>query len=262
MRSTGAWRWAATWPALRSARWRSVRRQSRTDIKLQPKKHDTEWQESARLWVALVGSPSTMKTPMMAAAVKPLRRIDNEMASDNQRAMAEYAQAVRRGAEAKRAQPKQTRLMMHGHHDRGGAGDPEGQPERRALLSGRTVRLVRLDGQVFRRAGRRKGPGVLAAGYNGGSYSVNRIRRGTVFIDNLSVSMLGGIQPEPIRKLAEGGEDDGLLQRFIPIVLRPAVVGRDEAPSQAVFDYSDLITQTARTQAADDGRHDARPLPS
>ena len=35
------------------------------DIKLQPKKHDTEWQESARLWVALVGAPSTMKTPMM-----------------------------------------------------------------------------------------------------------------------------------------------------------------------------------------------------
>ena len=56
-------------------------------IKLQPKKHDTEWQESARLWVALVGSPSTMKTPMMDAAAKPLRRIDNEMARDNQDAM-------------------------------------------------------------------------------------------------------------------------------------------------------------------------------
>ena len=25
------------------------------DIKLQPKRHDTEWQEAARLWVALVG---------------------------------------------------------------------------------------------------------------------------------------------------------------------------------------------------------------
>ena len=51
-------------------------------IKLQPKKHDTEWQESARLWVALVGPVSTMKSPMIEAAAKPLRRIDNEMARD------------------------------------------------------------------------------------------------------------------------------------------------------------------------------------
>ena len=63
-----------------------------------------------------------------------------------------------------------------------------------------------------------------------------------MFIPNLSVSILGGIQPEPIRKLAEGGDDDGLLQRFIPIMLRPAVGGRDEPPAQAVFDYNDLIS--------------------
>ena len=70
----------------------------------------------------------------------------------------------------------------------------------------------------------------------------DRITRGTVFIEHLSVSILGGIQPEPIRKLAEDSDDDGLLQRFIPIVLRPAVVGRDEPPSEAVFDYNALIS--------------------
>ena len=77
--------------------------------------------------------------------------------------------------------------------------------------------------------------------YNGGSYTVSRITRGNVHIDNLSASILGGIQPDPIRKLADGGEDDGLLQRFIPVMLRPAVDGRDEAPGQSVSDYSDLI---------------------
>jgi hypothetical protein len=78
--------------------------------------------------------------------------------------------------------------------------------------------------------------------YNGGSYTVSRVTRGSVHISNLSVSILGGIQPEPIRRLADGGEDDGLLQRFIPVMLRPAVAGRDEAPSQAVLDYNDLIS--------------------
>ena len=58
-----------------------------------------EWQEAARLWVALVGDPSTMKTPMIYAATKPLRRIDNEMARDNQDAMDEWLQAAERGTE-------------------------------------------------------------------------------------------------------------------------------------------------------------------
>ena len=72
------------------------------DIKLQPKKHDTEWQEAARLWVALVGDPSTMKTPMIDAATKPLRRIDNEMARENQDAMDEWLRLTERGTAEKR----------------------------------------------------------------------------------------------------------------------------------------------------------------
>ena len=80
-------------------------------IQLQPKKHDTEWLESARLWITPVGSPSTMKSPMMAAAVKPLRRIDTEMAKANQRAMADYNKLS--AEERKQTEPpKQTRLMM------------------------------------------------------------------------------------------------------------------------------------------------------
>ena len=89
--------------------------------------------------------------------------------------------------------------------------------------------------------------------YNGGPYTVDRVSRGTVFIPNLSVSILGCIQPEPIRKLADGGVDDGLLQRFIPIVLRPAVGGRDEPSSRARVRLRRPGRATARPQAADSG---------
>ena len=75
------------------------------------------------------------------------------MARDNQTRDGRIQQAVEGGTADRRTQPKQPRVMMHGHHDRGGAGNPEGQSERRALLSGRTVRLVRLDGQVLGREG-------------------------------------------------------------------------------------------------------------
>jgi hypothetical protein len=41
--------------------------------------------------------------------------------------------------------------------------------------------------------------------------NVNRVKRGSVFIPNLSVCLLGGIQPDVIRRLAADGLDDGLL---------------------------------------------------
>jgi hypothetical protein len=81
----------------------------------------------------------------------------------------------------------------------------------------------------------------LLQSYNGGACVVDRVGRGTVFIPHLSISVLGGIQPEPMRKLADGGEDDGLLQRFIVVMLREAIAGRDAPPGRAVSDYADLI---------------------
>ncbi len=46
------------------------------NIKLQVKRHSKGWCEAARLWVALVGPVSAKKTPIMAAAARPLRKID------------------------------------------------------------------------------------------------------------------------------------------------------------------------------------------
>ena len=40
-------------------------------VKLQPKKHDPNWVKSARIWVALIGLPSTKKTPIIRRAVAP-----------------------------------------------------------------------------------------------------------------------------------------------------------------------------------------------
>jgi hypothetical protein len=209
-------------------------------IKLQPKKHDTGWLESARLWVTPVGLPSTMKSPMMNAAVRPLRRIDAEMARANQCAMADYNKLSadeRRQTEP----PPQTRLIIEDTTMEAAQeilkDSPNGVLSYQDELAGWFGALDKYSGGK----GAAKDRGFWLQSFNGGSYSVNRIGRGSVFIENLSVSILGGIQPEPIRKLAEDGSDDGLLQRLIPIVLRPAVLGRDEKPSEVVFDYNKLI---------------------
>jgi hypothetical protein len=67
-------------------------------------------------------------------------------------------------------------------------------------------------------------------------------------IENLSVSLLGGIQPEPIRKIAEDTVDDGLLQRLIPIVLRHASAGKDLPTGQAAQRYDHLVERLHRRE--------------
>jgi hypothetical protein len=55
------------------------------------------------------------------------------------------------------------------------------------------------------------------------------------------VSLLGGIQPDLIRKLAADTHDDGLLQRLFPIMLRAATVGTDAPISLASDAYNRLV---------------------
>ena len=64
--------------------------------------------------------------------------------------------------------------------------------------------------------------------FNGGQYAINRVTRGATVKDNMSVSMLEGIQPEPLIKISSDAAHDGLFQRLFPIMLRTNSLGRYE----------------------------------
>jgi hypothetical protein len=83
--------------------------------------------------------------------------------------------------------------------------------------------------------------------YNGGPHIVDRIKRGTQAVENLSASILGGIQPD---KLAEiyGLTNDGLLQRFIPVMTRGGRF-RVDAPADT-SDYDQLIERLMKMKPA------------
>jgi hypothetical protein len=209
-------------------------------VRLQVKRHNIGWLEPARLWVALVGSPSSKKSPIMAAAAHPLRKIDADQAR-------EYAE--KRAAHDKL--PKEEKLKV----------DPPQQV--RSVLQDTTIEAAQdvlkdspdgllcyqdelsgwFGGMDKYSAGRgsAKDRAFWLEAFNGGSYSVQRVGRGSVFIENLSISLIGGIQPEPIRQIADESVDDGLLQRLLPITVRPAVAGRDEAVSLVVEQYASQI---------------------
>lgn len=208
-------------------------------IKLKVKRHE-EWTERACIWAALVGSPSTKKSPMLSVATSPLCRLDTELMRDWQRRAAEWnAQS----ADEKKAAPcpPQTRLRIEDTTVEAAQEVLKGSPWGIMLLQDE---LSGFFGSMDKYGG---GKGAQAdrafwlRTFNGGEYAINRVGRGAGVIPNNSISILGGIQPEPLRKIAGEAVDDGLLQRLFPIVLRPATMGRDEPAPPVNARYRDLV---------------------
>jgi hypothetical protein len=209
-------------------------------VQLQVKRYNIGWLESARLWVALVGPPSTMKSPILSAAVRPLRGIDSEMARHNSSERAKYDKLP---ADERKAidPPKQIRLMLQDTTIEAAQevikDSPDGVLCYQDEMSGWFGSMDKYSGA----RGAAKDRAFWLEAFNGAPHSVHRVGRGSIHIPNLSACVLGGIQPEPIRKLADECMDDGLLQRLLPVILQPAVEGRDEPMSDEVMEYAKLI---------------------
>ena len=60
--------------------------------------------------------------------------------------------------------------------------------------------------------------------YGGGPFSADRLSRGPVSIDGLSVGVVGGIQPDRLASLLIERDDDGFLARLCPVYPEPVPV--------------------------------------
>jgi hypothetical protein len=200
-------------------------------IQIQPKQHDQSWTESPRIWTALIGNPSTKKSPVINAVTKPLKRLDKEMFREYAAAKTVY-DALSKDEKATAQAPKHIRLRLEDTTIEAAQEVLKDSPEGVLLLQDE---LSGWFGSMEKYAGGGRGSQKDRAfwlqSFNGGSYTVNRVGRGSSWIENLSVSLLGGIQPEPIRALANESHDDGLLQRLFPhrSTARTAWTGRSYA---------------------------------
>jgi hypothetical protein len=217
-------------------------------IKLKVKQH-SGWMESTRLWVGLVGDPSTKKTPIIYQAARPLERIDIALWHAYDAAKAQW-DALDAATRRVTPSPPQTRVKIDDITIEAAQevlrDSPDGVLYLRDELSG-------FFGSMDKYAGARGGAadrGFWLQAYNGNAYSYNRVKRGSGLIEHLSVSVLGGIQPGAMRKLVEDSVDDGLIQRIIPIMLRRGEVSRDEPMSEATTSYELLVERLHHMQQA------------
>ena len=198
-----------------------------------------EWYQPPRLWAMLVGESATKKTPIMTAALKPLRRIEYEFWQKQAQDMAAWEEVEKADRGAK--PPLPTRFIIN---------DTTVEAVSEILArQARGLMVVHdeLSGFVASLDRYAKGGGAASGGdrafwltaHNGGPMAVDRVGKSRM-IENLCVAFLGGTQPGRLREL-EDLMSDGLTQRFLPVI-----IGRGAAPSDldndvVVLRYADLI---------------------
>jgi hypothetical protein len=207
-------------------------------IKLQVKRHDPNFLQAARLWTALVGDPSTLKSPIIYDAMRPVVRIENRLAEEYAAERKAY-EALTKVDQALQLEPTPKRLKL---------SDTTAEAVQDILKTNPEGLLLECDelssffGNMERYSNSRGGErGFWLTAYNGAPYTVDRVKRGSFRIKNLSVSILGGVQPSKIREVADAVVDDGLIQRLTPVVLQEGVLGDDRPISSLAQQYDVLV---------------------
>jgi hypothetical protein len=206
-----------------------------------------DWSERPRLWVLIVGDPSVKKTPMFNAALRPLEQYQNHLwqrfeaeKRDYEAAMAAYAAVKAAGDKAAKepTQPLPPLRLVVWDITVEKLADFLGRSSGRGLL-GKRDEIAGWIGSMEKYGGSAKGAGADRAlwlqAWDGGPYSVDRISRGETYIQNLSVSLIGGIQPNRLREL-HGLTSDGLLQRFIPVMAGLSRLALDQQSDAEKYD--------------------------
>ena len=196
-----------------------------------PYANDESWHVFPALWGGIVGDPGSKKTPSLQQAHAPLQHLENQAAQKYVQDMINFEQAKAQHELATKASkttkgsmltpppppaPKRERFVVHDttYQALGVilADNPRGVLALADELSGL---LQSLD-----TAGQEAARGFYLSGWSGtGSYSFDRIGRGSITLSRYCLSVFGGFQPDRIRayvQFAQRGnsKNDGLLQRF------------------------------------------------
>lgn len=179
------------------------------------------WLEAPNLWALLVGEPGTKKSPVMEKAFAPLHALEAKLHQENQRRRTEWELDRRNRQKGDRVTeddlhpPAEEALVAH-----------DITPEKLAdLLEHNPRGLVSYQDELLgliaawerpEKAGERQ---FYLKLWNGLSpHTVRRIQRGSHYLPVCTLSLLGGVQPGPLRRYileaAKGWNNDGLLHRF------------------------------------------------
>ncbi|QIG96816.1 DUF3987 domain-containing protein [Bradyrhizobium sp. 6(2017)] len=198
-----------------------------------------DWWEKPIIWVLLVGLPSSLKSPIIDKTTRPLRRIDQERGKLYKKQYAGWLQDKKKIA-VPAAPP---RCVIN-----------DATPEKVAeILSRAPCGSLMVQDEVagwiesFERYSSGSSRPFYLQAWNGSTFTKDRVGKGKddlsaeICIDNLALSILGGIQPDKLTKIGDL-TDDGLLQRFLAVLMKSSgLPDTYTSVAAAASDYEQLI---------------------
>ena len=261
-----------------------------TRLSIRPKKNDS-WQVIPNLWGALIQRPSQLKSPPVQEVFKVLDKLEAESFKQNEDAEKTYQNENRKFEMKQKIYEDNLRKAMKKGDDLevGSAeneleileSEPPDKPTTRRyqtqdatpeklqdLLSvnpqGILVFRDELNGFLMslEKEGHETARAFYLEGWNGGgSFTLDRITRGTVRSNLICISLFGTIQPAKIiphiRKAKSETGNDGLFQRFQIAVYPDAVKWSyiDKIPNQSA--HSRAFKLIRRLTEMNFGEHDS-----
>jgi hypothetical protein len=217
------------------------------DFKIQPARYNPLYLESIRLWGLLVGEPSAGKSPALSATLGHVKALNSALLKDYAAKMTDFEleSAVYKKQEKKWIEGA-AKVSASAREARPAA--PQKPPKRRVVFEDYTKEALgealqdnprgllvfqdELTGWIGSFDAYKVNNGADRAAslqlWNGGSYTIDRVSKGTIYVPNFSACIVGGIQPKAVKKIAKNLSDDGLLQRFLVVVGSPADPPQDD----------------------------------
>ena len=269
-------------------------------VGIYPKQRD-DWQEAPNIWGAIVAPPSSLKSHAIQEGAQHVRRLAAKAQEEFSEAQANAnldAEVVKLELAQLKAQAKNKKANLDDFKVDMKAkmqelDDLTTIAEKRYIVNDTTMEkagellkdnprgllyvkdeLVGLLKACNKPGNETMRPFLLEAWNGKGSYSFDRIGRGTLHIPAVTLSLLGGIQPGKLRSYITGavgaGEGaDGLLQRFQMLVwfdraapwrnvdARPNQEARDKAFE--IFEFLDKLGDSDHIQKESDAQHSDIP---
>jgi hypothetical protein len=199
---------------------------------------NSDWWEHVRLWVLLFGRASWLKSPIMEAMLRSIRRAEADLQRDYKARLQSWK--AQGGDEEDKPEPP-VRLLA-GDTTIEKLGEIMSRSDRGMLsehdeLAGWIGRMERYHGAGKAAAADRA---FYLRCWNGGPYTIDRVKSGEILVPNASLSVLGGIQPQRLDEL-QGLTSDGLLQRFAVTIMRAPEEPQDIDCTEVTKAYNALV---------------------
>lgn len=195
----------------------------------------SNWSEPAILWGAIIGNPSQNKTPSLKPIMGAIKKYQNEQNKDYKTDLQEYKDDEKKYNKIMDEWQKKCAKDPANKPPKPDEKRPEKPHKKRLYIQDATIESV-CDVHSFNQRGLIVFRDELAGWFGGtnrytkdgvsdrpfwlecytnGSYCIDRVKYPEpVEIDQLSISIIGGIQPDMFGQLLKE-KDDGLLARFL-----------------------------------------------